>query len=332
MAGSRALRKLQGGRETTSGTAVASTWIWRGTGVIKDNREVIFPEEDVGILGGTDRSYIARQWSELAMPAVESTFEQLPYIFEAGVKAVQTGTVDTGGSGYVYTYTASTTSQNTTNTYTIEGGDDQQAEEFDYGFVKHFNLSGDGQGALMVSADWTGQATSNTTFTGAISIPTVEEIIVNDGSLYIDNSGGTIGSTAVSNTLFGIDLDWTTGLQEFWAVDGSLDFSLTKFTRDDIVLTMTYEHNASAVTEKANYRSGATRLVRLLFQGSALTTSGTFTNKTLRIDLAGVYEDWSVLEDQDGNDVVTATLRVRYSPTDALKAQAVVVNELSALA
>jgi hypothetical protein len=170
-----------------------------------------------------------------------------------------------------------------------------------------------------------------TTFTGAISIPTVEEIIVNDGSLYIDDSGGTIGSTEVSNTLFGIDLDWTTGLQEFWAVDGSLDFSLIKFTADDIVLTMTYEHNSDAVTEKAKYRAGDTRLVRLLFNGSALTTAGTFTYKTLRLDLAGVYEDWSTLEDQDGNDVVTATLRVRYSSTDALKAEAVVVNELSAL-
>jgi hypothetical protein len=310
---------------------VAATAIWRGTGVIKDNREVMFPEEDVGILGGTNRSYIARTWSELAMPSVESTFEQLPYIFEAGVKAVANGTVDTAGSGYVYTYTASTTAQNSTNTYTIEGGDDQQAEEFDYAFVKHLNLSGDGQGALMMSADWTGQATSNTTFTGAISIPTVEEIIVNNASLYIDDSGGTIGSTEVSNTLFGIDLDYTTGLQEFWAVDGSLDFSLIKFTADEIVLSLVYEHNGSTVTEKAKYRAGSTRLVRLLFNGTALATAGTFTYKTLRLDMAGVYEDWSELQDQDGNDVVTATLRVRYSGTDSLKFEAVVVNELSAL-
>jgi hypothetical protein len=87
---------------------------------------------------------------------------------------------------------------------------------------------------------------------------------------------------------------------------------------------MTYEHNSDAVTEKAKYRAGDTRLVRLLFEGAALTTAGTFSNKTLRVDVAGVYEDWSILEDQDGNDVVTATLRVRYSSTDALKAQAVV--------
>jgi len=330
MAGSRALRKLQLGDENTAGTPVAATAIWRGMGVIHDQREVIFPEEDVGILGGTTRSYIARVWTDLTMDSVEATYEQLPYIFEAGV-AIETPTQDGTGSDYIYNYVAPTTAQNTIRTYTIEGGDDQQAEEFDYAFVKHFNLSGEAQGALMVTADWIGRATSNTTFSSP-SLVSVEEILVNDGTLYIDAGGGTIGTTEVSDTLFGVDLDWTTGLQEYWAVDGSTDFSLHKFTTDEIVLTLTYEHNASAVTEKAAYRAGTTRLVRLQFEGSAVNTAGTtYSNKTMIIDLAGVYEDWSALEDRDGNDVVNATLRVRYSSTDTLKADVTIVNEVSAL-
>jgi hypothetical protein len=333
MAGSRALRKLQFGSEPSNakGTNVAATTIWRGMGVIEDEREIVFPEEDVGILGGTDRNYEARRWSELAMPAVEGTFEQLPYILNAGVQLV-TGSADTGGSGYIWSWAASTTSQNTTRTYSIEGGDDQQAEEFSYGFVPSFNLSGDGQGALMMSADWVGQSTTNASFTGALSIPAVEEILVNDATLYIDNSGGTIGATTVGSTLFGVDLSWNTGLSEYWAVDGSKEFSLIKFTTDEIVLNMTYEHNASAVTEKAKYRDQSTRLVRLKFEGSDWTTAGTtYSKKTMIIDLAGVYEDWSVLQDQDGNDVVTATLRCRYSSADALKAEVVIANLLSAL-
>lgn len=331
MAGSRALRKLVLGKETTSGTPVACTTIWRGMGTIHDVQEVVFPGEDVGILGGTDRSYIARYWTELSMPAVEATFEQLPYILQAGVKAAA-ASVDGTGSDYIYIYDASLTSQNTTNTYTIEGGDDQQAEEFDYGFVKSFTLSGSGMGALMMSAEWVGRQTTNTTFTDALTIPTVEEIIVNNATLYIDDSGGTIGSTSVASTLFGFTLNWDTGLSEYWAVDGSKDFSLTKFTPDEITLEMTYEHNAAAVTEKANYRSGATRLVRIKCEGAAVETAGTsYSVKTLLIDLAGVYEDWSALDDNDGNDVVNATLRCRYSVADTLKAQITVVNELAAL-
>lgn len=333
MAGSRALRKLQIGAEPSNakGTNVDATTIWRGMGTIKDNREIIFPEEDVGILGGTDRNYEARRWSELAMSAVEATFEQLPYVFMAGIE-LTTASADTNGSGYIWTWGASVTSQNTTRTYSIEGGDDQQAEEFSYGFVSSFNLSGDGQGALMMATDWVGQSTTNSTFKTGLSIPSVEEILVNNAVLYIDDAGTAVGTTTKSATLFGIDLSWDTGLQEYWAVDGSKEFSLIKFTSDEIILNMTYEHNATAVLEKAKYRDQSTRLVRLKFEGSDWTTEGTtYAKQTMIIDLAGVYEDWSSLEDQDGNDVVTVTLRGRYSQTDALKAEIIVANLLDAL-
>ncbi len=332
MAGSRSLRKIKLGKETTAGTNLDATTIWRGTGVIHDQRDRVFPKEDVGVLGGTDRSYTAKYWSDLTLDSVEGTFEQLPYIFEAGVKTAA-ASADGSGSGYIYEYAASITSQNTTTTYTIEGGDDQQEEEAAYWFCKHFNLSGDGQGALFMSSDWVGRVTANGTFKAALSVPSVEEILVNKGTLYIDDSGGSIGGTEVSSTLFGINFDYTTGLQEYWAVDGSLDFNLIKFTEDEIKLELTYEHNASAVTEKAKYQDGSTRLLRLKIEGSAFTTAGTdYTYKTLIIDVAGVYEDWSELQDQDGNDVVTATLRVRYSPADTLKAEFVIVNDLAALA
>ncbi len=333
MAGSRALRRLQLGKETTAGENIDASTIWRGMGVIHDQRDRVFPKEDVGVLGGTDRSYTAKYWSDLTLDSVEATFEQIGYQLEAGVKAVDSGNADTGGSGYIYEYASSITSQNTTNTYTIEGGDDQQEEEAAYWFCKHFNLSGDGQGALFMASDWVGRVTANGTFKAALSVPSVEEILVNKGTLYIDDSGGTIGDTEVSSTLFGLDLDVNTGLQEYWAVDGSLDFNLIKFTEDEIILKLTYEHNASAVTEKAKYRDGSTRLARLKFEGSAFTTAGaSYTYKTLIIDVAGVYEDFSALQDQDGNDVVTATLRVRYSSADSLKAEFLVVNDLAAMA
>lgn len=331
MAGVRALRKLQLGVETTAGTAVAATTIWRGLGVIKDNQEVVFPEEDVGYIGGVDRSYIARYWGELSMPDVEATFEQLPYILNAGINTAA-ASVDTDGSGYVYVYAAPTTAQNTIDTYTFEGGDDNQAEEFDYCFVKSFTLSGEGQGALMMSAEWVGRQVTDTSFTTSLSLPPVEEILVNSAVLYIDESGGTIGATTVSDTLLGVNLSWTTGNQEYWAVDGSLDFSLVKQTADEIILSMTYEHNADAVTEKGKYRDNSVRLVRLKFEGTALETAGSsYTYKTMIIDVAGIYEDWGVLDERDGNDVVEATLRCRYSVDDALKAEITVVNELTAL-
>lgn len=333
MAGSRDLRKIQLGGETTAGTPVAATTIWRGMGTIKDDREIIFPEEDVGILGGTTRSALISQQGQLSMDSVGATFEQLPYLFDAGVKTVS-GVVDNGGSNYIYTYVAPTTAQNTIKTYTLEGGDDQQAEEFDYCFVQRISMTGTGQGQLMMAADWIGREVTETTYTTALSVPAVEDIIFNSGKLYIDESGGTIGNTQVSGLLRTATLNWVTGLIPYWTVDGSLDFTNHKFAgrTEEIVLNMTYEHIAAAVTEKAKYRNKSVRLIRLMFEGSDFETAGTIYSKhTLIIDLAGIIEDWEALGEVDGNDVVGLTFRARYSATDSLKAEVIIANELSAL-
>lgn len=333
MAGSRDLRKIQLGREATPGTPVAATTLWRGVGTIKDDREIIFPEEDVGIIGGTDRSALISQMGSLTFDSVGATFEQLPHLFEAGVKTV-TGVQDGTGSDYIYTYDAPDTAQNTIKTYTIEGGDDQQAEEFDYAFIQKLAITGEGKGQLMCSADWVGREVTNTSFTGAISIPTVEDIIFNSGLLYIDDSGGTVGTTQQSGLLRAMSLDWTTGLIPYWTTDGTLDFNSHKLAgkTEEILLSLTYEHIAAAVTEKANYRSKTPRLIQLKFEGSGVATPGTtYSYKTLILNFAGIYEDWDKLGEIDGNDVVEITFRARYIPTDSLKAQAIIVNELTAL-
>ena len=54
MAGVKALRKIQIGRESTAGTAVPATEIWRGEGAGEDQRTVVFPVEDVGYLYRTE--------------------------------------------------------------------------------------------------------------------------------------------------------------------------------------------------------------------------------------------------------------------------------------
>lgn len=330
--GSRALRKIQMGRETIAGTKVAATVLWRGSGVIDDQREIVFPEEDIGYISGVDRSYIPKFMSQVDFAEIEATFEQLPYIFEAGILAVQTGVADGAGSGYIYTYTFATTAANTFNTYTIEGGDDQQEEEVAYGFIESFNLSGTGGEAVMVSATWIAQETTAGTFTTAPAVPSIEDILFSKGRMYIDADSGTIGSTQVSDTLLSLSLDVTAGIVPKWSADGSLDFQFVQQVRPEVLAEITFEHNASAVTEKAAWRNQTARLIRIEFQGNALNTAGTsYTYKTLRLDMAGKWENFSALDDTDGNDIVTGTFRARYNATAALFAEFVVVNELSAL-
>lgn len=333
MAGIKALRKIQLGRESTAGTAVAATTRWRGMGTLEDLHPTVFPNEDVGLLSGTDRTYVPKYEAGLAMDSVPATFEQLPHIPEAGIETA-TPAQDGSGSGYIYTYNLPTTQGGTIKTYTIEGGDNEQAEEMEYSFVEGFQISGAAGEAWMMSADWKGRQITKTTFTaaGSATIPTVEEILMGGTKLYIDNADGTAGTTQVSSTFLDFTLDVTTGQQAVWTADGQKYFSFIKNVQPEYLLSMTFEHNSSSVAEKDNWIAETARLIQIKGEGSTFTTAGTaYSKKTAIITLAGKWENFEKIGENDGNDVIAATFRGRYNSDADMLGQIVIVNDLSAL-
>lgn len=334
--GAKWSNKIQLGRETTPGTATAATSIWRGVGgMLKDDTTVEMVDEQIGIAIPTNRGYIGQLGGSLSMPATPATFEQLPHILEAAIKTVGTGASDGVGSGKIYAYTTPTTSVNTIKTYTIETGDNQQAEEMEYSFVEKFTLSGERGQAVMMSADWIGRQVTNTTFTGALSVPTVEEIVTGKGAFYIDAVGGTVGTTAITGTLLGWELSVDTGWRGKWTIDaGQLYFNFHYFDRDsfDAELSLTFEHDATAVAQKALFRAGTPRLFRVNIPGNALGTPGTtYSYKTLRIDMAAKYTEWDAVDSDEGNNIVTVKAKVGYDATAALGLNITVVNELTTI-
>jgi hypothetical protein len=328
MAGVKTLRKLQIGIETTAGTNVAATTIWRGVGTLEDKRETKFVEEDTGYMLPTNRTYVPKLAAELKLGDTPATFEQFPYILEAGVKTVS---AVAEGDMYKRVYTFPTTSQPTLKTLSVEGGDNQQAEEMSYGYVSEFKLSGKAGEALMMGATLGGRQVSTTTFTGALSLPSVEEVLFSKGTLYINNVG-SLGVTAVSATLLGMDLTVKTGVAPVFAADNALYFSTTKTTQPEITCTITFEHNSTAVAEIAAWRAQTTRAVRIQWKGTAMSSAGaTFDSKAVRLDMYGRYEKFGAIEDQDGNDIVTATLKCGYDTADATAGGITVVNSLASL-
>jgi hypothetical protein len=330
MAGIKRLRRIQIGRESTAGTAVAATTFWRGEGTIEDTLSTQFPAEDVGIITGLDRTYIDALGAKLEFEDTPATYEQLPYILESGI-AAQTPAQDGAGTLYIYTYTIPTTSQGTWRTHTIEGGDDQQEEEMEYAFVPEFNLKGKAASeALMVSATWEGRQVAASTFTGSLSIPAVEDIPFRRGRLYIDAVTTFPATTLRSNTFLEMELKVDTGLRSVPTADGNLYFSFVKRIEPEIVLDITFEHDSIATAEKAAWRAGTPRSVRLDWTGTA-GTGTTYSTKRLIIDLVGKYEKFEALDEMDGNDVVKATLRCRYNSTAASAGRFIVVSLLSSL-
>jgi len=333
MAGIKKLRFIQLGQETTgaNGTEVDADILWMGAGTIEDNRELVWPEENVGYLSGTTRVYTPKVEALLHMDEIEATFEQFPHLLEASIEH-EAATKDGSGSGYIYEYNPGTTAQTEVATYTIEGGDDHQEEQFTYGFVTEWTLSGVAGEAVMMSAEWVGREVAAGTKTAGVLATQPEVILFSMGKLYIDGTATTHGTTQVVNQWLEFELNCTSGFMPVYTGDGQKYFSFTKGVGAEFELTLTLEHDTAATDEKGNWRNHVTRMIRLDFTGSTLTTTGTvYDNKRLIIDLTGRWSDWDTLDDQDGNDIITGTFMARYDSVADHFADITVVNELSAL-
>jgi len=326
--GAYALNKIQLGREATPGTAVSATTIWRGEAVdIEDAREMAWPgeEENVGLLVPTARAYVAQLGAQLAFPETELTYEQILHILEAGI-----ATVTPSGLGpYTYTYEWPTTATvNTIKTYTIETGNALAGDvnEMAYSFVEEFQLSGQYGEAWKMSATWRGRQAVASTFTAGLAVPAVEEALFGNTRLYLDNSGGTVGTTQITGVLTQADISVTTGIVPVPVGDGSLYFAAHKFVRPEVTvsLTLELENNTGVVAaERANYRNRAIRLLRLECPGTG--------GRTFRFDAAVMWESVDTYSEEDGDTVVTFNGKVLYSPTDALFGRFVVTNNLASV-
>ena len=333
--GITALQKIQIGVEGTAGaTTDQPTTVFVGNGgMLKDNRQVKFPEQKVGVLGPTTRSYVPVTGGEITLTG-EATFEQLAYILNAGLYYA-TPTTDTG-SGYIRTWNMQCVSTDPIvstdlSTLVIEGGDNTEVEEAHYGFVTDYTLAGKQGEAMTLSAHVQTRAPATDAGFTSVATPTVEEILFSQSYLYIDPSSDTPGTTAKSETLIDVSLAVTTGWKAIAAKDNRLDFSNIKNTGGSAKLDITFEHNASAIAEKTAWRAQSERVVRLKLVGSALTSAGAYTYKTLIVDLYGKWESFDALGDQDGDTVCKGSFTVAYSAVAAKKMTTILVNELVTL-
>ena len=339
--GHKALSKVQLGQETVQGTAVPADFIWRGPFAgLKDARTTESVDEQLGVALKSSRKFASQLMAEFSMPVTNMTPEQCVHIFEAGIKDVNTGVADgAASSGYQYAYPFGTTSINAVNTYTIETGDESQAEEAEFCFVKSFTITAVKGQAVQISAEWAGRQVVDATFTAALTAPAVGEIHASAGSFWIEAAEGTFGTTAIAaGNIMEMTFEVTTGLVPLFTIDsGQLYFQGIHFNVDEFEasLELKWIHNTAAITEKGLWRTNADRLVRVEFTGDAYGTPGSGTDldgyNGLRIDFPGSYEEFSAIEFDEGKSIVTAKLTGGYENAGADGLAVYVYNEVAAV-
>ena len=313
-------------RESTSGTAVAATSIGRFQfSMLEDAREYTKVEEQIGAFTQGERTYAAKLLGKWNMPSTPLTFEQVNHILEAGVKtATPTGT---NPYTYVYAYPYTGTSVNTIKTYTIEAGSATvtgDVREMEYCYVESFEFSGKFGEAWMMQSNWQGRQLSASTFTAALTVPTVEEALFQKTTLYIDATGGTIGTTAKAGVLMSSSFKVKTGLVPVPVANGQLYFYATKWTQPEITFSITMELEDTVglvAAERAIYEANTVRLFRLKCLGSG--------SKSFQIDFAGKYDKISDYNNDNGNTSVTFDGHAVASSADSISTTFTLINTLA---
>lgn len=265
---------VQIGKETTPGTSVAATTIWRGPfGGFDDDRTSETIEEDTGTYADTGRTVDTQQGIKLSAPQGTAHFEQLLYLMEASIAkgVAPTGTLPTR----IRTYNlAVADTAPSLQTYSFRVGNKIVAADASllaYTMLQEWELSGN-QGELWkTSSTWMAPRRQTTTFTAGLAIPAWEPMNFSNTKLFIEAAGGTPGTTQKTGVLMGFSLKFNTGLEWVPAGDGTLYPTAVKIGKPKVTFTLTLElEDGSAVsTERTAYESKAQRVIRVQCPGTS---------------------------------------------------------------
>jgi hypothetical protein len=191
MAGRKTLRSLRMARETSNGTRATPRYLWRGVGDwVVDEREIVKVEEQVGISGGTDRTYTPKLAASVEIAETEATYKQIVSLFYSlgltpraayNTFGTRVPALYNGASGSIWRYGLNVPSTvfPTTYSYTIEAGDNIEAQVALYCVTDELKLTFEAGQAAKISASMLAQYGTRTNAEGSFSeVGTLENVTV----------------------------------------------------------------------------------------------------------------------------------------------------------
>ena len=297
--GALAQRVVQFARETVYGTSVAATAIMSGVEDFTFDPGIVM--RPLTYMDGTQAmNQKMVKVAELPSCTIRGIYspEDSLYWLDSGFNL---GVVS-GAGPYVNTYSAPvTTTAQAVRGRTLEFYDGQQEYEMSSGYVSAFTISGADTDVWRFTTNWFGVQLTASTITPALSMRTFNVFPTASTLVYVDDLGGTIGTTLSVATVISWELAVNTGLHGKVFQNGTLLRAAKGIDRLGGTLKLTLEANATGVTELGKLLSGTGRLVRI--------KSATVATALAQIDFCGVYVDGSgQWGNRDGNTTLSLTL------------------------
>jgi hypothetical protein len=171
---------------------------------------------------------------------------------------------------------------------------------------------------------------SFTGFTTGLSLPSVTPALFSHTKVYIDDSGGTIGTTQVSDVLLSADITIDSGIRWLPPGDGFLYPRVVKRGAPNLTFSLNFELEEDTGTSiVARERSlhdvpNHYRLIRLETPGP--------NGESFVLDMAAKYDKPGPYAQEDDLDTaVSFDGHATYSPTDGLFFQVDITNSVAAL-
>ncbi len=337
--------KIQVGKETTRGTAVAATRRIVTPAASYRRQEAFehFEEDMDGLLTRSSRVPLnTRNGTELEIGGFPLDFEQILLPLLSGVKGAVTPTTPGTGEARLWTFTPGVSADPAPDTYTVEFEESDfsnNAEmEAAYAFTTEIEISGGDEGAPELRFVVTARKTSDSTKTGGLGLHTLTQAANPRWAVYIDGTWAGLGTTKISGQVYGFTWKFSDFLRSGYYLDNraDLDFSAYEFGRRRVELSLDVVHdpNSSALvqTEEANKSNGTTRFVRVEITGAAFNAPDTGLSRFIRLDGAFKHMDGSMEErggDRDGNLTTQLVFQSTYDSTQAQDVAVAVQNNLT---
>ena len=332
--GNRAFRRVQIGKETTPGTAVAATAILFPDAdgfSMEEPRQFHEPEEERNSLAMNRRSTLSGIGPVSMQFNGDALFEQIQYWFDGLIKQAVISQPDAVNSPtvYLWTWTPTFTALSNNRTYTLEFGDDVQAWEVEYSIVQSITLSGSPGQPVKISVTLVGRQMTDTTFTAALTPIAPEGMAANKTQLYVDSVFGDLGDTELAGSLIDFSVTLDSGIAVTKRLDGKNYFTKHGQNRRRFVTAnMTLELNDDTNDYRALFAADTRRYFRLRNTGGVAEDAFL---KTLDIDFAGKFRSWGSIGNQDGIDTVAITINSQYDVANSFEGSVALQNTVSAL-
>lgn len=328
------LLKLQAALESTRGTDLAATRKVYAQFTPSYSRPLMDFMDTSGTFHARRRVGYARE--KAGGTALDiCTYEDLPWWLSMGVKGGVSASGD-GGTPVAYTYTFNPTiASDDLKSATFEFGDSgnpyQISQMMVNSFTLRFDADNDSEPGWMIDVELIGRDLTTTTFTGSLSDRSTEVILARGTKLYIDDAGGTIGSTQKTGSLIKASITVNNNIHFKAFAEDTTYVAANKVGRGQQTIDAQFSYEFDADTEFAKFRStdAAQRLIRLEQSGSLIHSSSN-TYKRMRIDLYGYWNSWS-RSDREGNLTADFGFAGFYDSSASKTFQIEIVNALSTL-